>query len=317
MDGKLRMPETATYIPICRTVEAEETGLPPGKNRRRGVGRVLLGCTLIFACALAINRPDVLQTVRERVLNLQPVLETLGMRTREAVQAFAGLQEEAEAVWNAGAEPQSTTTATGAPVQTSAPAYAYYGESPVPDFAVIPPVAESTAAVTSAVTTTTAAAAERIVYSDPDECADWPEIVTASVTVPQFDYTMPVSGTITSDFGYRDHPVDGEVKFHYGVDIAAAEGTPIGAFADGTVIYAGIGEINGNYIKIRHDDGYVSLYAHMSETCVEWGQTVKKGELVGKVGQTGTVTGPHLHLQLYHDGLLFDPVLLLGDSLGA
>lgn len=309
MDGKLRMPQTATYIPICRMVEDEEPVRPPRRRkRRRGAPRVLLACTLIFACALAVYEPDILRTVWTKAVDITSLLETLGEQTHETVQAFAGMRE-------------TVVEAFGAETKASDAAYEltidYYGESPAPVWAQTTASAATTApASTTAAAATTAAAQPDTVSSAPDVIADWPDIVTASVKVPVFDYTLPVAGTITSDFGYRDHPVDGENKFHYGVDIAASEGTPIGAFADGTVVYTGVGEINGNYIKIRHADGYVSLYAHMSEICVEWGQTVKKGDLVGKVGQTGIVTGSHLHLQLYHDGLLFDPVLLLGDALG-
>lgn len=315
MDGKLRMPQTATYIPICRTVEDEKPRRLPGKARRRGGGRVLFICTLIFGCALVLSGQDTLQTLDINVLDVQPMLETLGLRTREAVQAFAGLSERVEAVWNPAEEaPAETETAEETPVHTTQistqPAITYYGESAAPDLQLLSGTTAAAAAQSST------SAAKRTVSTDPENTEGWPEIVTASVTVPAFDYTLPVAGRITSDFGFRDHPVDGENKFHYGVDIAANEGTPIGAFADGTVIYAGVGEINGNYIKIRHDDGYVSLYAHMSEIGVEWGQTVKTGDTVGLVGQTGTATGPHLHLQLYHEGLLFDPVLLLGDALG-
>ena len=321
MDGKLRMPETATYIPICRMVEDEQpVRLPRRRAKRAGAGSVLLACTLIFTCALAVREPDILRTVWKAAADIRPLLETLGTQTREAVRSFAGGAETA--VPTLGEVPGELPDDAGA----DEPVIDYYGESPAPVWAQTAAVATTaaaattagvpTTAATTAVTVPTTAAPPDTVSSDPESTAGWPDIVTASVKVPVFDYTLPVTGTITSDFGYRNHPVDGENKFHYGVDIAAAEGTQIHAFADGTVIYAGVGEINGNYIKIRHADGYVSLYAHMSEICVEWGQTVKKGDLVGKVGQTGVATGPHLHLQLYHEGLLFDPVLLLGDALG-
>jgi len=322
MDGKLRMPQTATYIPICRMVEDEAPQrLTRSRRKHRGASRVLLACTLIFACAVAVQKPELLETVQTKAVNLAPLLEELGSRTRGVVQAFAGSAETV--VTTLGEVPGELPDDAGADELH----IDYYGESPAPVWAQTTAAATTAAATVPAATTATAAttastapaataATVQTVSSDLDGTTNWPDIVTASVQVPVFDYTLPVSGTITSDFGYRDHPVDGEVKFHYGVDIAASEGTPIGAFADGTVIYTGVGEINGNYIKIRHADGYVSLYAHMSEICVGWGQTVKKGDLVGKVGQTGIVTGPHLHLQLYHDGLLFDPVLLLGDALG-
>ena len=102
-----------------------------------------------------------------------------------------------------------------------------------------------------------------------------PSNVSASVPAIAFSYTAPLSGRITSAFGYRIHPVDGDESFHYGIDIAAAEGSDVCAFAGGRVIYAGVGEINGKYMKIEHADGIVSMYAHLSafEVCV--GDTVE------------------------------------------
>ena len=101
----------------------------------------------------------------------------------------------------------------------------------------------------------------------------------------------------------------------YGIDIAAAEGTDVCAFAGGRVIYAGVGEINGKYMKIEHADGIVSMYAHLSafEVCV--GDTVEEGQDIARSGSTGKVTGPHLHFQLYADGLLIDPASVLGELL--
>ena len=140
-----------------------------------------------------------------------------------------------------------------------------------------------------------------------------PDNVSASVPAIAFSYTAPLSGRITSAFGYRIHPVDGDESFHYGIDIAAAEGTDVCAFAGGRVIYAGVGEINGKYMKIEHADGIVSMYAHLSafEVCV--GDTVEEGQVIARSGSTGKVTGPHLHFQLYADGLLIDPASVLGE----
>ncbi len=124
-----------------------------------------------------------------------------------------------------------------------------------------------------------------------------------------FETVTPVHGRITSDFGYRDHPVDGQYKFHYGIDIAAKEGTDILCFGDGVVEAAGTSTINGNYLKIRHEDGFTSLYAHCKKLYVSEGETVKKGQVLAGVGMTGTATGFHLHFQVYHNGLLVDPKL--------
>ena len=134
-----------------------------------------------------------------------------------------------------------------------------------------------------------------------------PEAVSAETGSIDFGYVTPVAGYITSAFGYRDHPLDGEYKFHYGIDIGASEGTPILAFADGVVNTVLQGEINGNYFKVRHDDGIVSMYAHCQKIVVKAGQQVKKGDVIAYVGQTGQVSGPHLHFQLYRNGKIIDP----------
>ena len=104
---------------------------------------------------------------------------------------------------------------------------------------------------------------------------------------------------ITSPFGYRTHPVTGKWKLHGGIDLAAAEGTPIYASRAGTVVYADwdIGS-GGKYVSIDHGDGYKSQYLHMTdkmEFVVKKGQTVQQGELIGYVGDTGVTTGFHLH----------------------
>lgn len=138
-----------------------------------------------------------------------------------------------------------------------------------------------------------------------------PDIVyTGSVDIP-FDYITPVAGRITSKFGYRDHPVDGEYKFHYGIDVAADTGTPILCFADGEVTFVGVGEINGNYMKVTHSDGFVTMYAHCDSINVKVGDKVKVGQKIASAGATGTVSGSHLHFQIYSDGKLIDPALYL------
>jgi len=104
---------------------------------------------------------------------------------------------------------------------------------------------------------------------------------------------------ISSPFGYRNHPVTGEWKLHGGIDLAAAEGTPIYASRAGTVVYAGWDSgTGGKYVSIDHGDGYKSQYMHMTdkmEFVVKKGQTVQQGELIGYVGDTGVTTGFHLH----------------------
>ena len=138
---------------------------------------------------------------------------------------------------------------------------------------------------------------------------------TAQVIIPEEKLVTPVIGTLTSSFGYRSHPIDGEWKHHDGVDIMAEEGAPILSFASGEVDYIGESPSYGLYMQIKHDNGMASFYAHCSEIHVKKGARVFAGESIGKVGSTGNVMGPHLHFELKKDGVRIDPSAYL--SIGA
>lgn len=116
-----------------------------------------------------------------------------------------------------------------------------------------------------------------------------------------------VQGAITSRFGARLDPISGERSTHTGVDLGAPEGTPIPAARDGVVIAAGPRGGYGNAIEIAHADGSTTLYAHASQVNVTPGMSVREGEVVGRVGQTGRTTGPHLHLEVRRGGHFVDP----------
>jgi len=117
---------------------------------------------------------------------------------------------------------------------------------------------------------------------------------------------------ITSPFTTRRwHPVLKKWKAHHGTDFGARRGTPILAAADGEVIFAGWKGGYGKVTKIRHKDGYVTLYAHQSRIKVKVGEYVKAGEVIGYVGNTGRSTGPHLHFGLYKNGRAIDPMRLV------
>ena len=121
----------------------------------------------------------------------------------------------------------------------------------------------------------------------------------------------PILGHLRSTYGYRDHPVDGEYKFHNGVDIGGQMGEPIGAFAAGTVEYIGENDDHGLYLQIDHGNGVKSFYAHCSKLLVSQGQTVAAGETVALVGSTGVSTGPHLHFEIKCAGVHVDPAYYL------
>ncbi|MCI8871190.1 MAG: M23 family metallopeptidase [Lawsonibacter sp.] len=117
----------------------------------------------------------------------------------------------------------------------------------------------------------------------------------------------PLLGPLWSEYGYREHPIDGEYSFHGGVDIGGNYGDAILAFASGTVEYTGQNAAYGNYLQIDHGQGIKSFYAHCSAVGVWQGQQVSAGDAVAQVGSTGNATGPHLHLELKCGGLHIDP----------
>lgn len=128
------------------------------------------------------------------------------------------------------------------------------------------------------------------------------------------DFMWPVTSTnITSPFGYRTHPVTGQVgSFHYGVDIGVVTGTPVHAVADGTVVTSTYHEDAGNYVVIDHADGVRTRYLHNSVLCVNAGDKVEQGEVIAYSGNTGTSTGPHLHFEFIVNGTNIDPCFQFG-----
>lgn len=118
---------------------------------------------------------------------------------------------------------------------------------------------------------------------------------------------VPVMGPVTSTFGYRTSPITGKREFHLALDIGAAEGTEIGAFADGVVRYIGENDDFGLYLMIDHANGAASFYAHCSKLLVQKGDVVTCGQTVALVGHTGSATGPHLHLTILKDDIRLDP----------
>ena len=121
----------------------------------------------------------------------------------------------------------------------------------------------------------------------------------------------PLPGAENSGFGWRDDPVRGGRKFHKGTDFDADRGTPVHAAGDGVVVFAGSREGYGNVIFVDHGGGIVTRYAHLSKIGVKRGETVLAETVIGKVGATGRVTGPHLHFEIRIDGRAVDPVLAM------
>lgn len=121
---------------------------------------------------------------------------------------------------------------------------------------------------------------------------------------------------LASGFGYRIDPVYKTVKMHAGLDFAAPQGTPIYATADGTVRLSGnVGNGYGNHVIVNHGFSYETLYGHMVRTKVRAGQRVKRGEVLGWVGNTGKSTGPHLHYEVHKNGRPVDPIYFFYNDL--
>ena len=158
-----------------------------------------------------------------------------------------------------------------------------------------------------------AEAAKEVFLEQQSEFSEYPvpENVSYEVLSLPFEETSPVALCTSSGFGFRLHPIDDVVKFHYGTDFAADTGTEILAFADGTVLAAGEDEGYGSYVKIDHGNGFVTLYGHCSALLVREGEYVQRGQPVALVGESGHATGPHLHFELMHNGVYLNPEFYL------
>lgn len=125
------------------------------------------------------------------------------------------------------------------------------------------------------------------------------------------NFIRPIAGRDSGRFGLR-RILNGQKRNpHSGMDIAAPTGRSVKATESGRVLFTGNHFFSGNVIYIDHGQGLISLYAHLSQINVKQGQFIKRGQIIGKVGQSGRATGPHLHWSVYLNGVAVDPALFL------
>lgn len=121
------------------------------------------------------------------------------------------------------------------------------------------------------------------------------------------EFQEPITGRISSPYGYRTDPFSGEIAFHRGIDIAVTAGTEIEAAATGTVKASAYDSVGGHYIILSHENGTESYYGHLRTRLVSRGDIVRQGDIIGISGASGRVTGAHLHFQLSYNGRTVDP----------
>jgi murein DD-endopeptidase MepM/ murein hydrolase activator NlpD len=195
-----------------------------------------------------------------------------------------------------------TITATGAAVVpgfSTGAASATEGLARTPEPSHSQPAARSTAPATSGLRDSELAAGAQRTRMHASRAQQRKELVSKreAARARAQRWVAPVEGyRFSSSFGSRWG------RFHAGDDLAAPIGTRIGALSSGTVIFAGQESGYGNKVEVRHWDGTVSWYAHMSSIAVKVGDDVRPGDKLGEVGNTGHSTGPHLHLEIHPDG---------------
>lgn len=120
------------------------------------------------------------------------------------------------------------------------------------------------------------------------------------------------AGYISSRYGNRTDPFTGRRAFHKGIDFAGREGTEVVAVASGVVIWSGERSGYGQLVELNHGNGYVTRYAHNADNLVAVGDTVKRGQVIARMGDTGRATGPNLHFEVLLNGKTVDPLTYIG-----
>ncbi|MEE8600241.1 M23 family metallopeptidase [Euzebya tangerina] len=237
------------------------------------------------ATALVAELEQESDELRQELAEIAARQEAERVAAAEAAAAAAESAEETDAA--AAASTSSFTGDDDSAASTSA-ARPSDGDSDPTD----PPVDDDAAAGEAGTST-----------AEPDVAQAAP----VDQTVSSGGFSIPVAGRVSSEFGYRIHPISGVSKLHAGMDIAAPGGTPIGAAGAGTVIFAGWRGGYGNAVIIDHGGGITTLYAHQSQLASSTGDVVSQGQVIGYVGTTGYSTGNHLHWEVRDAGSPVDP----------
>jgi murein DD-endopeptidase MepM/ murein hydrolase activator NlpD len=148
--------------------------------------------------------------------------------------------------------------------------------------------------------------------SIPDD--DRPKAADSAGAVITFAWPLAALG-VNSPFGERIDPIDGVRRMHAGVDLEGTYGMLIRATADGVVVGNGVHAGHGRQVVIEHAGGFRSVYSHLSQLFLATGDRVKAGQIIGRLGNSGRSTGPHLHFELSRYGEALDPLMLLDQTL--
>lgn len=291
---------TAEGIGRRRPVRGQGVGgraLPPGE-RRALLRLVICGSLFVLLVAVKLLLPGkmaeldrTLSAVMERNIDVQAVFSAVGgLFTGDGAPSQA-----ADAVYQAVFRPETEASKADTETEAALPAAEAAPQAPLAEAGDIPPAADEAEALP---------VMDLVLYSDEE----LPGNVSMRQAILGFDHVTPVQGALSSCFGYRAHPTEGEERFHYGVDLAADSGADIACFADGTVTAVGESSSYGKYCTVTHANGCATLYAHCSRISVSSGDAVAQGEKLGEVGETGMATGPHLHFELQKDGVYLNPI---------
>jgi murein DD-endopeptidase MepM/ murein hydrolase activator NlpD len=324
-EGFLRMTELQQQADDAATSarEAEsQTGALAMQIARTGsvdLGASLLtgttdasGADLLDRLARATHLGGQVERIRERAEELRNTAQSLTDQARVAAQELLYLRDEADAR-------QTVALDAASAAQQALDTQQQHEAELQAQVAYLTDVAAATEGEWRA----GEAERIRIAEAEAQRLADEARaaLAAAGVTVSTDGWILPSTGSISSSFGMRIHPVYGTARFHAGTDIAGGCGVPIVAAHDGTVEIVGRNGGAGNFVQLDHGGGVSTQYAHIRDggTVVGYGQQVSAGQLIAYTGSTGASTGCHLHYEVRVNGTVTDPVPFMrnmGVSLG-